>query len=461
MLVRFTVENFMSFKERTEFNMLSGDYRRHKHHITNAGGVPLVRAAAIYGANGSGKSNLVKAMQLFVNLFKKEEPELLIGTDFFHELDPACETEPTTLVGEFFLDGAFVEVGVSIKYGVVLKEWMSLLDPKEVQPPKGVYSRTTDINNKVPVELNVDSKFFANPKEDAIRYEVIAKDFKSINTPIIHSIVGYNLKYVDQFTLFIKNFPVLNHSLLSVSRNGLLLGLVFRHPRVFETVNKLICSADLGLAGIEIQSFNLQEYFGLNDTAKRKQVEEAFAKGAKYYNLSDRTITAVAFEDEGSIKVKVLYFLHKGKEAEPVEFITGMESDGTLTSFALVVQFALLKHTNSTLFVDELERSFHPNLLKAYIKSFMDDREVKGQLIFTTHQTNLLDLDLFRQDEIWFVKKNKQGASTMYPLSDYEDVRSDLDIENGYLNGRFGGVPFLGKLEDIANENAPDNTTTP
>ena len=86
----------------------------------------------------------------------------------------------------------------------------------------------------------------------------------------------------------------------------------------------------------------------------------------------------------------------------------------------------------------------------------MDTKETKGQLIFTTHESQLLDLNIFRQDEIWFAEKNKEGATTLYPLSDFK-VRPDLVLRKGYLNGRFGAIPFLGNLKDLDLGEASEN----
>ncbi|WP_432327511.1 AAA family ATPase [Mucilaginibacter sp. P25] len=86
--------------------------------------------------------------------------------------------------------------------------------------------------------------------------------------------------------------------------------------------------------------------------------------------------------------------------------------------------------------------------MKEFIRKILSTSDRKGQLIFTTHESNLLDLDIFRQDEIWFAEKNKEGATSFYPLSDYE-IRTDLDIRKGYLSGRFGAIPFLANLKDL------------
>lgn len=105
-------------------------------------------------------------------------------------------------------------------------------------------------------------------------------------------------------------------------------------------------------------------------------------------------------------------------------------------------------NTNQTFFIDEIERSIHPLLIKELINKISHDNETQGQLIFTTHESNLLDQSIFRQDEIWFAQKNKHGATELYTLSDFKEHHT-IDIRKGYLNGRYGGIPFLGNLKDL------------
>jgi AAA15 family ATPase/GTPase len=101
-----------------------------------------------------------------------------------------------------------------------------------------------------------------------------------------------------------------------------------------------------------------------------------------------------------------------------------------------------------TYFIDEIERSIHPLLIKELIKKFSLDKDTMGQLIFSTHESNLLDQDIFRPDEIWFAEKNKEGATELYALSEFKEHHT-IDIRKGYLNGRYGGIPFLGNLKDL------------
>ncbi len=454
MLVRFTVENFMSFKERTEFNMLSGDYRRHKHHVTDAGGVPLVRAAAIYGANGSGKSNLVKAMVYFCMSLRGSLSDLLHLVYLPFELDAKMDLHPSILIGEFYLDGKFIELGFAIKHGRVIREWMNELSPNKDGILKEIYLRVADEADFNKFHFKVDKNYLDSEKAQ-LRFDLISEDYKENLYPIFNKLVGKGSSIIDKTNSKILGFTISTATLADLFKQGHISIYLLTSPGFHTLINEMISVADIGLKGISIETVPLNEYLGPNDVQLKKEVEDAFVNGAEHYNLSNEYVSALAFKEAAGIVVKVLYFIHKGANGKDISFITMQESDGTLTSLTLLFFMAFAKlHDQATLVIDEIERSLHPLLVTAFMKKFMADPDVKGQLIFTTHESRLLDLDIFRQDEIWFAKKNEEGASTIYPLSDYE-VRHDLDLENGYLKGRFGGVPYLGELEHL-NLNTQD-----
>ena len=98
--------------------------------------------------------------------------------------------------------------------------------------------------------------------------------------------------------------------------------------------------------------------------------------------------------------------------------------------------------------VDEIERSIHPVLIKEMMKKLSQEKEIRGQLIFTTHESHLLDQEIFRPDEIWFAEKDEEQATKLYPLSDF-NIHKTANIENGYLKGRYGAIPFLSTLNQL------------
>jgi len=131
-----------------------------------------------------------------------------------------------------------------------------------------------------------------------------------------------------------------------------------------------------------------------------------------------------------------------------IEFYLNEESDGTNRLLDYIPAFQDMIFRNKVYIIDEMERSIHPLLIKELISKYSLDNNTKGQLIFTTHESNILDQEILRQDEIWFIEKDKKGRSDMYPLSEFKEHHTK-DIKKGYLNGRYGAIPFLGNLKDL------------
>ena len=145
---------------------------------------------------------------------------------------------------------------------------------------------------------------------------------------------------------------------------------------------------------------------------------------------------------------KRLLLEHRGEDGLHYEFRLEEESDGTLRLLDFIPAFQEVTFEQKVLVIDELERSIHPLMAKELVNKFSQDAETKGQLIFTTHESNLLDQSIFRQDEIWFAEKDKTGSTDLYSLSDFKE-HNTTDIRKGYLNGRYGAVPFLANLQDL------------
>ncbi len=169
--------------------------------------------------------------------------------------------------------------------------------------------------------------------------------------------------------------------------------------------------------------------------------------------LVNNETSSVIVKDNGKLIVKKAISFHKDNMGKDTPFLISEESDGTQRLIDFIPAFYNLLQQDYTYLIDEIDRSLHPSLLCAMICKIMAEKGTKGQLIFTSHESNLLDLEIFRQDEIWFVEKdNKFGDTKMYSLSEFKP-RYDLDIRKGYLKGRFGAIPFLAKLNDLNWDN--------
>jgi AAA15 family ATPase/GTPase len=141
---------------------------------------------------------------------------------------------------------------------------------------------------------------------------------------------------------------------------------------------------------------------------------------------------------------------HEHEAGKVVRLELTEESDGTRRLLNLIPALHYLRTTNAVYVIDEIDRSLHPILVKEFLEFFLKSHDrASRQLILTTHESNLLDQDLLRRDEIWFAEKDQSGATRLYSLLDFK-VRNDLEIRKHYLQGRFGAVPFLGNLENLA-----------
>ena len=150
----------------------------------------------------------------------------------------------------------------------------------------------------------------------------------------------------------------------------------------------------------------------------------------------------------GQVYSVTLVSIHSGNDGNEVEMPMEQESDGTRRIIEYMLLLYDIIYKAKVYVVDEIERSVHPILIKAIVGKLSHSNNMSGQLIFTTHESALLDQRIFRPDEIWFAQKDSEQATQLYTLSDF-NIHKTANIENGYLDGRYGGIPFLSNLEDL------------
>jgi AAA15 family ATPase/GTPase len=166
-----------------------------------------------------------------------------------------------------------------------------------------------------------------------------------------------------------------------------------------------------------------------------------------FVGAQNHEVSNVVVED-GKVYKKTLVTIHTAKNGDDVEMNMNLESDGTRRLIEYMPLLYSILRQEKVLVIDEIERSIHPIMIKTIMSKISEDPHAKGQLIFTTHESCLLDLSIFRPDEIWFTQKDVDQSTRMYPLSDF-NIHKTANVENGYLNGRYGGIPFLSNLTDL------------
>lgn len=448
MLVRFVVSNYLSFAAETEFNMFPGSPRRLKEHIYRFGELELLKSAAIYGANGAGKSNLIKAIKLLRNVVVDGHWHLADYQPF--RLKGGADKKDISFEVEFWTNGKIYHYGLVVNRGKIQEEW--LYETAASKDAVLIFKRFYQ-SNKIRIEVNPK---YNKTEEDRIRIRLYERELLPENKPLLSMLAEARESFFEVKEVF-KWF---DYKLVILFPHSQPIGLIdsfTRYPELGSFTNSLLSSLDTGVQKLKVESILVDLFFGEDDKKFAEEIKEKLLEGNTRVEFfqDGRKEKLLAMLENGVPVVKRLKALHFDENGEEVPFDLANESDGTLRLLDLIPAFYYAIHAEVPVIIDEIGQSIHPYLLKKLITSFAKEK-TKGQLIFTTHEAHLLDQEIFRQDEIWFAEKKPTGESTFYPLSDF-DIRYDLDIRKGYLNGRFQGIPFLANLDDLNwNQYAPE-----
>ena len=442
MLVRFVVSNFLSFRKDVEFNMLTDNQKWHPEHIYTFKNFEILKTAALYGANGAGKSNLIKAISFLKKLVTRGDWNPVIDVKPFR-LDPACETLPSSFEIEFVKNSRSYIYGLSLLNHSITDEW--LFESEVGKADKKLFTRKT-VDGKTKIDLSF--KYIKN-EQDKIRIELYQNEFLKDYTPFLKLISESKESFEEikaAHDWFKENLVII----FPRTRPSGLAERLNRSNDFKKFADNLICSFHTGISKIEVNQYDIDQFFGKDDKEVADQIKKELKIEKQIVPLRSPGTREelIAVLEGGKPVIKRVISKHANKEGKLFDFLIDEESDGTVRLFDLIPAIYSAIGGENSVIIDEIDQSIHPALLKELIKKFSSDNDTKGQLIFTTHESNLLDQEIFRRDEIWFVEKDKNGETTLYPLSDY-DVRADLDIRKGYLLGRFGAIPFLANLHDL------------
>ena len=441
MLIRFIVSNFLSFNEETEFNMLTGSFKIHKSHVIRTHKIDLLKTAAIYGANGSGKSNLIKAVEMLKNLATSTDDPLKTSITRCFKLEENCQQKPSSFEVEFIAQNKIFSYGLSFLNKVITEEYL--------------YKKTKEGNDELVFERKLTNgvrKIEMNPKltsneKDRYYIELFEEELLKDNQTFLSQAKGKRFKDINLVYEWFDDYLIV---IFPQSKYMSMLHQIVDNLNFKEFVTSVIKNVDTGIQDLASKEIPYDSFFGEDEKSVKedilKQLDED--KNSAIVLQNEVSEAVISKSESGKPIVHKLITRHPTSKGQLIDFEITEESDGSRRLLDIIPALDVVFNMNATVFIDELNRSMHPSMTKELIILFLLNEASKGQLIFTTHESNLLDLTLFRPDEIWFTEKKDDGSTNMYPLSDFKP-RYDLDIRKGYLQGRFGAIPFLGNLKDL------------
>ncbi|HPH97266.1 MAG TPA: ATP-binding protein [Anaerolineaceae bacterium] len=431
MLIRFRVQNFLSFNEEIEFSMVAGKVQQHPEQVARQTGRPtveLLRAALIYGANASGKSNLVKA----IDFARKMVVEGVRAKDAIprkpFKLNAARSAEPSRFEFEIQQNGKLYAYGFALDSKRIHEEWLHEIRPAS---EKILFHRTTSADEINTIVFDVK----------ATKKERDLLDLVSMGTPpnrlFLRESTERNIKhFADIYEWFEKVlviiYPTSFHTLAPIGAGS---------PGKFgDSLIDYLQRFSTGICGYDMQPVSEP----LSELPKDLlgNIENSLEDGLVSSIVNPNGQRYFAKREAEQVKIYKLLLRHRDETCgSDILFEMDEESDGTLRLLDLIPMLYPGEGRNRVVIIDELDRSLHPSLSYEFIATFLRAENQK-QLIVTTHEANLLDLDLVRRDEVWFIEKDSHGSSSVYSLEEFSP-RYDKDIRKGYMLGRFGAIPFI------------------
>ncbi|MEH2299280.1 MAG: ATP-binding protein [Nostoc sp.] len=374
----------------------------------------LLKSAAIYGANASGKSNLAKALSFMkwfmINSSKETQSTEKIGVEPF-ELSTETEAKPSFFEIVFLLDGTKYRYGFEANQKRVISEWLSYV-PKTRQTR--LFERVSDGNSRNIKYLSNTfngKDIYPKTRNNALFLSVAAQ----FNVEIAERILDWLTKKVN-IVSGLDDQDHLSYTVSSLATNN------DNKSKIIQLIKKL----DLGIKQIRIKE---AEIIAIEQSSYHFKTPYSIKTGHERFDKQDNYVSMKFFDLDS----------HESEGTKKIIFIAGLLVD-------------TLKYGKVLIF-DEFDARLHPLISKAIVELFnsKNTNYNNAQLIFMTDDTNLLSNKLFRRDQIWFTEKNKYGATDLYSLVEYK-IQKDASFESYYIKGRYGAIPFIGDLSQLLGE---------
>jgi uncharacterized protein len=425
MLIEFRVKNYRSFRDEAVLSLVANSDKSLENNYVQVGNLRLLKSVGIYGPNACGKSNLIKAvntMQRIVLDSAGWKPDAKLPVKPFL-MDPKTAEMPSRFEVAFYLDGVRYQYGFSAKPDCIVDEWL-LAYPKsysQIWFERTFVQKTNDYEWKFsPYFKGEKAKLSKRTKRNSLLLSVGA----SWNNDQLTKI----------YTWFRKQIRVVppRESMAPITAK-MLFNAESANKKIRKDLHSLIChllkSADLGIDDVIIK----KKEFEKNQLSFIDRISKEFPPDVR---------ESVAKEILDQFDVKISHKLNA--DGNKVSLPLDEESEGTQRFFELIGPWFEAIVEGYVVFVDELERSLHPLLVRNLVEFIHASRKkgANAQLIFATHDTTLLEPSLLRRDQVWLIEKSNDQASRLYPLTDYKP-RKDEAMQKGYLAGRYGAIPVL------------------
>ncbi len=442
MLIKISVENFKSFDQKEELSMISSSKMQgNKNHRIKIKQTQLLKNAVVYGANASGKSNLVAAFAFIKTVLMEGLP---VGS-----VNDFCRSKEDNKIHESVFELQFTVGDTFYAYGFsailsqrkITEEWLY-----ELMQDGGAHQLFLRKGGEAPV-LGDAVSLSATEKN---RFTVYAEDFAENETHLFLAEMNRGKRYVKNSKLlfFIQAFGWIMNNIIVINPNvGISNTEAYYNEESLDNISKLIQTFDTGVTDIKTRKISIDE---MSKMIPAEVVQGIFAHLKAQMQLTNLPSIQMTWRVEGgffNIRIKenaepeiTTLVLKHGESAFDFSFVE--ESDGTKRLFDLI-DMLLTDRPDTVFVVDELERSLHPKLTEHFLQLFMEAHDgIRMQLVFTTHEDTIMDQSLFRRDEIWFVERDADNASKIYSLDRFKE-RYDKKLSKAYLEGRYGAIPVF------------------
>lgn len=439
MLVDFSVQNFASINHSQEFSMVASTSTKEEkhdlsnvHNIENFGIKEILKSAAIFGANGSGKTNIVSALHVFQGMILGSLGS--VGDKAVNGIIPFLLKDdnfdmPTEFEVSFLADGNLYRYGLAIANGEIVEEWLYWTKTSRETLLFHRVGQTIDFNQRSFSE----AKIFTKKSGDSL---VIEKTKPSV--PFVSVLSQFDGEKSSVVTNWFQRINVIS----GIHDDGFQRFTI----ELFEKDAEFKLWALEILKSLQIDNINVVEY------------EKEFPISSKSKNINDEELRDVVSKledlmEKTKVKDKRIEVVKRKKDNELFSMPLAFESEGTRKLIYLLGPLYDVIKNDEILVIDEFDNKFHTLLCKFIISLYNEKNFGQSQLILTCHDTNLLTKELFRRDQIWFIEKNEDHESELYSLVEYKEhyTRKADSYSRDYLQGKYGAIPLFSSISDLGD----------